>query len=74
MDRPTKARLKATFGEHAVKGRQVQVCVALPPEYVKQLKRLALLGRPGQRTIAGRFREALEDLFEKHAAALRRVK
>jgi len=53
------------------KGNQLQVCVSLPPEYVDRLK---LLSRESHEPMAHFFREALRDLFKKHAATLRRVK
>jgi predicted DNA-binding protein len=55
----------------SLKGRQLQVCVSLPPEYVDRLKALS---RATHEPMAHYFREALRQLFEKHAAVLRKVK
>lgn len=47
----------------SLKGRQLQVCVSLPPEYVRRLKALS---RATHEPMAHYFREALRDLFAKH--------
>ena len=48
----------------SLKGRQLQVCVSLPPEYVRRLK---VLSQATHESMAHYFREALRDLFAKHA-------
>ena len=52
-----------------MKGRQLQVSIALPPEYVTKLKELSEMSHE---PVAYWFREALRDLFEKHKRLLRR--
>ena len=54
-----------------MRGKQVQLTMSLPPELVRDLKRLA----EGTRVpMAAYMQEALEDLLRKHAATLRRAK
>jgi len=52
----------------SLKGRQLQVCVSLPPEYVRRLKALS---QATHESMAHYFREALRDLFAKHARRAR---
>jgi hypothetical protein len=61
----------APAGNTSQKGRQLQVCVSLPPEQVEQVKQLSAATRV---PMAAYFREALEDLLRKYAAQLRRGK
>lgn len=60
-----------TRTDYSIKGRQLQVCVSLPPEYVEQLK---VLSKETHEPMAHFFREALRDLFKKHAVTLRKGK
>lgn len=60
MTRVTKRKGRT---DHSIKGRQLQVCVALPPEYVKRIRELA---RENHESVAHYFREALRLLFEEH--------
>ena len=54
-----------------MRGKQVQITMSLPPELVRDLKRLS----EGTRVpMAAYVREALEGLLAKYAAALRRCK
>lgn len=51
-----------------MKGRQLQVCVSLPPDQIEKIKQLSALTRV---PMAAYFREALEDLMRKYSATLR---
>jgi predicted DNA-binding protein len=60
-----------TKKDYSIKGRQLQVCVSLPPEYVERLK---ILSKDTHEPMAHFFREALRDLFKKYAQMLRKGK
>lgn len=70
MEFPCTA-LDVSMKDWSKKGTQVQVCVALPPEYVERVKRLA---EETHEPVAHYFREALRLLFEKYAKTLRKAK
>lgn len=63
----------AITSEHSRKGKQVQVCVSLPPEIVDRVKALTAATRV---PMAAYFREALENLLtqKEYASILRKAK
>ena len=50
-------------------GKQVQICTLLPPELVRDLKKLSAVTETSMATYV---REGLKMVLEKHAAALRK--
>jgi len=60
---PEAAARRMRSSASSLKGRQLQVCVSLPPDYVRRLK---VLSQATHESMAHYFREALRDLFAKH--------
>ena len=52
-------------------GKQVQICTLLPPELVRDLKKLSAVTRTSMATYV---REGLKMVLEKNAAVLRKEK
>ena len=52
-------------------GKQVQICTLLPPELIRELKKLSAVTETSMATYV---REGLNMVLEKHAAVLRKEK
>ena len=53
----------------AIRGKQVQICTLLPPELVRDLKKVSAVTGTSMATYV---REGLKMVLEKHAAVLRK--
>jgi len=54
-----------------IRGKQVQICTLLPPELVRDLKKVSAVTGTSMATYV---REGLKTVLEKHAAVLRKQK